>query len=103
MKPFNEADSWQLLMKLLGPKWVDDDKNDQITQSEENAGRKLLRDVGGVSDPTDMYETHVDMFSSLRWLYETSQVLSRTLKSVVEPSKRCTEHFWTKRQIFLID
>lgn len=48
VKPFNEADSWQLLMRLLGPKWVEDDRNDMITQSEENAGKRLLKDIGGV-------------------------------------------------------
>jgi hypothetical protein len=49
VKPFNERQSWDLLIKLLGSDWQDLDKRGLIKVSEEQAARGLLKDIGGVS------------------------------------------------------
>jgi hypothetical protein len=48
IKPFNEKQSWGLLMQLLGPDWQDMDKRGLIKGTEEAAAKNLLRDLGGV-------------------------------------------------------
>jgi hypothetical protein len=50
VKPFNENQSWDLLMKLLGPEWQDLDRKGLIKVSEEAAARQLLKMLGGVSN-----------------------------------------------------
>ena len=37
-------------MKLLGPDWVDDDRNGSIKVSEVRAAEQLLHSVGGVRE-----------------------------------------------------
>jgi hypothetical protein len=49
VKPFNETQSWDLLMKLLGPEWQDLDRKGLIKVSEEAAAKELLKSLGGVS------------------------------------------------------
>ena len=49
VKPFNERQSWDLLIKLLGSDWQDLDKKGLIKVLEEQAAKNLLRDIGGVS------------------------------------------------------
>lgn len=49
MKVFTEAQSWDLLMKLLGPDWQDRDRLGQMKSSEDRAARQLLNSLGGVS------------------------------------------------------
>jgi uncharacterized membrane protein YheB (UPF0754 family) len=49
VKPFNERQSWDLLMKLLGPEWQDLDRRGLIQGTEESAAKELLRNLGGVS------------------------------------------------------
>lgn len=50
VKPFNEKQSWDLLIKLLGEEWQDLDRQGLIKVSEEQAAKALLRNIGGVSD-----------------------------------------------------
>jgi hypothetical protein len=50
VKPFNEKQSWDLLIKLLGSDWEDLDKKGLIKVSEEQAAKTLLKSIGGVSD-----------------------------------------------------
>jgi len=49
VKPFNEKQSWDLLMMLLGKDWQDLDRRGLIKVSEERAAKDLLRSIGGVS------------------------------------------------------
>lgn len=49
VKLFNERQSWDLLMKLLGSEWQDLDRKGLIKVSEEQAARGLLKSIGGVS------------------------------------------------------
>jgi hypothetical protein len=49
VKPFTEPQSWDLLMKLLGPDWQDRDKMGQMKSSEDRAARELLKSLDGVS------------------------------------------------------
>lgn len=49
VKPFNEKQSWELLMKLLGPVWQDLDRKGLIKGTEERAAQELLKSLGGVS------------------------------------------------------
>jgi hypothetical protein len=49
IKPFSDRQSWKLLMKLLGPEWVEQDKEGLIKGTEERAAVELLRYLGGVS------------------------------------------------------
>jgi hypothetical protein len=51
VKPFTDAQSWDLLMKLLGPNWEDLDRKGLIKTSEMSAAKELLKDLGGVSLP----------------------------------------------------
>jgi hypothetical protein len=51
VKPFTDTQSWDLLMKLLGPDWEDLDRQGLIKTSEMSAAKELLRDLGGVSLP----------------------------------------------------
>jgi hypothetical protein len=50
VKPFNEKQSWDLLIKLLGKEWQDLDRKGLIKVSEEQAAKKFLERIGGVSD-----------------------------------------------------
>jgi hypothetical protein len=50
VKPFNEKQSWDLLIKLLGKEWQDLDRKGLIKVSEEQAAKKFLGRIGGVSD-----------------------------------------------------
>jgi hypothetical protein len=49
LKPFNAHQSWDLLMKILGPEWQDLDRKGLIKVSEERAAKELLNSLGGVS------------------------------------------------------
>lgn len=49
VKPFNDRQSWELLMKLLGPDWVDLDRKGLLIVSEDRAAKELLKQLGGVS------------------------------------------------------
>jgi hypothetical protein len=49
VKPFNERQSWDLLMQLLGPEWQDLDRRGLIQGTEESAAKELLKNLGGVS------------------------------------------------------
>ncbi|MCJ1400647.1 hypothetical protein MMC11_003855 [Xylographa trunciseda] len=49
VKPFNEQQSWDLLMQLLGPDWKAMDKQGSIKVSEENAARSFLAKLGGLA------------------------------------------------------
>jgi hypothetical protein len=49
VKPFNDKQSWHLLMKLLGSDWQDLDRRGIIKVSEERAAKGLLKSIGGVS------------------------------------------------------
>ncbi|KAH7416708.1 P-loop containing nucleoside triphosphate hydrolase protein [Cadophora sp. MPI-SDFR-AT-0126] len=49
VKPFNDTQSWDLLMKLLGPHWQDMDRNGKIKVSEDMAARKFLKSLGGLA------------------------------------------------------
>lgn len=48
VKPFTERQSWDLLMKLLGPDWQDMDRKGLIKTSEETAAKALIKELGGV-------------------------------------------------------
>ncbi len=50
IKPFTTRESWLLLMKLLGPEWVEDDRKGLIKVSEYRAAEELLRALGGVRE-----------------------------------------------------
>jgi hypothetical protein len=50
VKPFNDVQSWDLLIKLLGSDWQDLDRKGLIKPAEEQAAKGLLSDIGGVSD-----------------------------------------------------
>jgi hypothetical protein len=66
IKPFTEKQSWDLLMKLLGPEWVEQDRKGLIKGSEEKAATDMLRHLGGVS-PLDVLAilSMTDSFRSL--------------------------------------
>jgi hypothetical protein len=49
VKPFNENQSWDLLMQLLGDDWKSLDKQGSMKVSEEIAARAFLSKLGGVS------------------------------------------------------
>jgi hypothetical protein len=49
IKPFTEKQSWNLLMKLLGPEWVEQDRKGLIKGTEERAAIEMLKSLGGVS------------------------------------------------------
>jgi hypothetical protein len=49
VKPFNDKQGWDLLMKLLGSEWQDLDRRGLIKVSEEQAAKALLKSIGGVS------------------------------------------------------
>ncbi len=49
IKPFTEKQSWNLLMNLLGPEWVEQDRKGLIRGSEEKAAIEMLKHLGGVS------------------------------------------------------
>ncbi len=49
IKPFTEKQSWNLLMNLLGPEWVEQDRKGLIKGSEEKAAIDMLKNLGGVS------------------------------------------------------
>ena len=51
VKPFNEKQSWDLLMKLLGSDYQELDRNGLMKVSEEQAARAMLKSIGGVSEP----------------------------------------------------
>ena len=48
VKPFNDKQSWDLLIKLLGSEWQDLDRKSLIKLLEEQAAKGLLRSIGGV-------------------------------------------------------
>jgi len=48
VKPFTDTQSWDLLMKLLGPDWEDLNRQGLIKTSEMSAAKELLKDLGGV-------------------------------------------------------
>lgn len=48
IKPFTDAQSLKLLMKLLGPEWEEQDNKGQIKGREERAAIELLRYLGGL-------------------------------------------------------
>jgi len=50
VKPFSDKQSWDLLMKLLGPDWQDLDQKGYIKKEEEVAAKGLLKELGGVSN-----------------------------------------------------
>jgi hypothetical protein len=50
IKPFTAKESWSLLMKLLGPKWVEEDRKGLIKGTEERAATELLKNLGGVCE-----------------------------------------------------
>jgi hypothetical protein len=52
IKPFNARESWLLLMKLLGPDWVDNDRKGLIKASEQRAAEELLKSLNGVREMT---------------------------------------------------
>jgi len=49
IKPFDGQQSWNLLMKLLGPDWQDMDRQGVIKSSEDIAAKQFLKQLGGVS------------------------------------------------------
>ena len=49
VKPFTEPQSWDLLMKLLGPEWQERDKNGQMRSADHRAAKDLLKSLDGVS------------------------------------------------------
>jgi hypothetical protein len=50
VKPFNEVQSWDLLIKLLGSDWQDLDRKGLIKPAEEQAAKGLLSNIGGVGN-----------------------------------------------------
>ena len=49
VKPFNEQQSWALLMQLLGEDWKALDKEGRIRVSEEQAAKQFLSKLGGLA------------------------------------------------------
>ena len=49
IKPFTEAQSWDLLMKLLGPEWQERDRIGQMRSADHRAAKDLLKSLDGVS------------------------------------------------------
>ncbi|KAH7348885.1 P-loop containing nucleoside triphosphate hydrolase protein [Rhexocercosporidium sp. MPI-PUGE-AT-0058] len=49
IKPFNERQSWDLFMKLLGPVWQQKDKDGHIKGHEEKAAKLFLQNFGGLA------------------------------------------------------
>lgn len=67
VKPFNDRQAWNLLMKLLGPEWEELDRKGLIKGSEESAAKELLRSLGGVwfpSRPRDIVSFKLIMYSA---------------------------------------
>jgi hypothetical protein len=48
LKPFNEKQSWDRLIKKLGPNWQDMDRSRLIKESEVMAAKEFLTCLGGV-------------------------------------------------------
>ncbi len=65
IRPFNPAQSWSLLLRLLGPDWEEREKNGQIRGHEEQDGKDFLESLGGVSDKSAQYTytTKILLFS----------------------------------------
>ncbi|KAH6690764.1 P-loop containing nucleoside triphosphate hydrolase protein [Leptodontidium sp. MPI-SDFR-AT-0119] len=49
IKPFNDRQSWDLFMKLLGPTWQQKDKDGHIKGQEEKAAKAFLQNFGGLA------------------------------------------------------
>ncbi|KAG4441816.1 hypothetical protein IFR05_002680 [Cadophora sp. M221] len=49
IKPFNERQSWELFMKLLGPNWQQKNNDSQIKEKEEKPAKALLQNFGGLA------------------------------------------------------
>ncbi|RDW59780.1 hypothetical protein BP6252_12867 [Coleophoma cylindrospora] len=47
--PFDETQSWELLIKLLGKSWEDLDKRGLIKTSEEKAAKEFIKAIGGLA------------------------------------------------------
>jgi hypothetical protein len=75
VKPFNENQSWDLLMKLLGPEWQDLDRKGLIKVSEEAAARELLKSLGGVSILREV--TNIGLTTSARFGDSTSSTANK--------------------------
>jgi hypothetical protein len=48
IRPFNENQSWSLLLKLLGKEWEERERAGLMKGHEEDDGKAFLRDMGGV-------------------------------------------------------
>jgi hypothetical protein len=84
VKPFNERESWDLLMKLLGEDWVDMDRRGLIKASEEFAAKELLKDLGGVCYLSRPLVYKANNFSS-HWQFNKPRNSSRIHTSQARP------------------
>ena len=50
MKPFNDTQGWELLVKLLGEDWAESNRNGKMKGLEEMAGKALVKSLGGVRE-----------------------------------------------------
>jgi hypothetical protein len=83
IKPFNDKQGWDLLMKLLGEEWQELDRRGLIVVSERNAAKELLTSLGGVSRPiaqVSFLELIQENSSHLQ--FNKRRSLSKTRKSV---------------------
>jgi hypothetical protein len=50
VKPFNEQESWDLLVKLLGDKWTEAEKSGQLKPADKLATREWVRKLEGLRE-----------------------------------------------------
>jgi len=48
IKPFDETESWDLLIRLMGNMWTDAEKSGQLSQDDYRAAREWLKRLGGL-------------------------------------------------------
>jgi hypothetical protein len=48
IKPFNDDESWDLLIRLIGNKWAEAEKSGRLTSADYQAARDWLKKLGGL-------------------------------------------------------
>ena len=48
IKPFNEKESWDLLVRLIGDTWTQAERSGQLKEADYQAARQWLEKLGGL-------------------------------------------------------
>lgn len=82
IKPFTESQSWELLIRLLGPEWQDLQRRCLLEPCEVEAAKELLRNLSGVS-----HSRELNNFNLGRSLIETAPTSYKTGCAAHQKSK----------------